>query len=170
MATPAMPGGQRRRHHHLRPTKKAKLDELRNEINVTPLVDVCLVLLIIFMVVVPLMERGREVELPKTRNHVADKDTLQPIVIIERNGELFVDKEKVPSTDVMAERVKKEWENLTDLNSRLKKKDNEREGEGRVLLKAHPDTFYGKVYPVIISLHELGAVGIDLGTKEFKEK
>ena len=98
------------------------------QINVTPLIDVLLVLLIIFMVVVPLMERGREVELPKTRNHVADKDTLQPIVIIER------------------------------------------EGEGRVLVKAHPEAFYEKVYPVIMSLHELGATGIDLGTKEFKEK
>jgi biopolymer transport protein ExbD len=166
----AAPGSKKHRRHHLRPIKSPKIDGVRNEINVTPLVDVCLVLLIIFMVVVPLMERGREVELPQTRHHVRDKDTLQPIVVIEREGTLFVDKEKVPNTQVMGERIKQAWQDLENLNTRLKKKDNEREGEGRVLVKAHPEAFYGKVYPVIMALHELGATGIDLGTKELKEK
>jgi biopolymer transport protein ExbD len=165
----ATPRGTHHRHH-LRPGKKPKIDEVRNEINVTPLVDVCLVLLIIFMVVVPLMERGREVELPKTRHHNPGKDTLQPIVIVEREGTLFVDKEKVPNKEVMGERVKKGWEDLANLNTRLMKEADQREGEGRVLLKAHPDAYYEKIYPVIMALHELGATGIDLGTKEFKEK
>ena len=60
----------------------AKLDSVRNEINVTPLVDVCLVLLIIFMVILPMLARGKEVELPETLHHSKDKDTRQPIVAL----------------------------------------------------------------------------------------
>ncbi len=62
--------------------KKPALDPVRNEINVTPLVDVCLVLLIIFMVITPLMARGKEVPLPKTRNQSNEKDKLQPVVSV----------------------------------------------------------------------------------------
>ncbi|MGA0323216.1 MAG: biopolymer transporter ExbD, partial [Ilumatobacteraceae bacterium] len=43
-----------------------KPPEVHNEINVTPLVDVCLVLLIIFMVIMPMLQRGKEVPLPQT--------------------------------------------------------------------------------------------------------
>ena len=52
--------GRRRPLVHAAPRK---LDQVRNEINVTPLVDVCLVLLIIFMVVLPMLTRGKNVEL-----------------------------------------------------------------------------------------------------------
>ena len=55
---------------------------LNSDINVTPLVDVCLVLLIIFMVVTPLMARGKEVPLPKTENQSNEKDKLQPVVSV----------------------------------------------------------------------------------------
>jgi len=48
--------------------KPKQLDEVRSDINVTPLVDVCLVLLIIFMVVTPMLSRGKDVPLPKTRH------------------------------------------------------------------------------------------------------
>ena len=45
--------------------KKAAIDHVRNDINVTPLVDVMLVLLIIFMVVTPMTGRGHDVKRPK---------------------------------------------------------------------------------------------------------
>jgi biopolymer transport protein ExbD len=46
----------------------AKRDKLQSDINVTPLVDVCLVLLIIFMVVTPLLQKGVSVQIPQTDN------------------------------------------------------------------------------------------------------
>lgn len=152
------------------PKKKPKIDEVRNEINVTPLVDVCLVLLIIFMVILPLMERGRQVELPQTRHHAKSEDTQQPIVVIEKGGKLFVDKDEVPDLATMQDRVKEEWKALRARNNQLGKEGGERQGEGRVLVKAEVGTRYEKVYPVIMALHDVGAVGIDLGTNEYKEK
>ncbi len=159
----------RRRKLHA-PPKAPKLDEVRNEINVTPLVDVCLVLLIIFMVVLPLMERGKQIPLPETMNHESSEDTQQPIVVITREGTLYVDKAKMKDIAAVKKAVKKEWDSLIELNNRIGKEADERAGEGRVLLKAEPDTLYNKVYPVIIALHEIGAAGIDLGTNERVEK
>ena len=159
------------RRGRIRKTPKApKLDEVRNEINVTPLVDVCLVLLIIFMVVLPLMERGKQIPLPLTVNHESSEDTQQPIVVVTREGTLYVGKKKVKDLEEVKKEVKKEWESLTERNSLLKKKADERDGEGRVLLKAEPDTLYNKVYPIILALHEINASGIDLGTNEYIEK
>ena len=159
----------RRRKLHA-PPKSPKLDQVRNEINVTPLVDVCLVLLIIFMVVLPLMERGKQIPLPLTYNHESSEDTQQPIVVVTREGTLYVDKAKMKDVEAVKQAVKDEWEALTERNSLLKKKADERDGEGRVLLKAEPGTLYKKVYPVIIGLHDAGASGIDLGTNEYVEK
>jgi biopolymer transport protein TolR len=145
-----------------------KLDSVRNEINVTPLVDVCLVLLIIFMVILPMLARVKEVELPKTMHHSKDKDTRQPIVAITEEGKIFVDKEMVPDVPTMRSRVEDEWKALEAQNAALGSKADRR-GEKRVLLKAHQKSKYKQVYPVIIELHEMGAVGIDLGTNEADE-
>ena len=65
-------------HRHRTPTvhrAKRKLDDVRSDINVTPLVDVMLVLLIIFMVVLDKLARGKDVPLPKTKNHTEKRDT-----------------------------------------------------------------------------------------------
>lgn len=159
--------------HKKRPAAKKKppkLDAVHSEINVTPLVDICLVLLIIFMVILPLMERGRQVELPKTRHHKSSEDTQQPIVVIDKYGKLFVDKDPVPDMKTMQDRVREEWKALEARNVQLGKEVDDRDGEGRVLVKAEIGTSYGKVYPVIMALHDIGAVGIDLGTNELKEQ
>jgi biopolymer transport protein TolR len=68
---------------------------LRSEINVTPLVDVCLVLLIIFMVVTPLL-RGIEVDLPKTAHPLAMPEVPgQLSIFLTDAGEVFVGPELV---------------------------------------------------------------------------
>jgi biopolymer transport protein TolR len=161
---------QAARHNRGRLVHKAppKLDSVRNEINVTPLVDVCLVLLIIFMVILPMLARGKEVELPKTLHHSKDKDTRQPIVAVTEEGKIFVDKEMVPDVPTMRSRVEDEWKALEAQNAALGSKADRR-GEKRVLLKAHQKSKYKQVYPIIIALHEMGAVGIDLGTNEADE-
>ena len=50
-------------------------DKLQSDINVTPLVDVCLVLLIIFMVVTPMLQKGIDVQLPVTDNPTRSRRT-----------------------------------------------------------------------------------------------
>jgi len=69
----------------------------KSEINVTPLVDVVLVLLIIFMVIQPLMTRGYDVQVPPNAPPSAEqqKSTDQLIVTMTGNNEIFLNKEKV---------------------------------------------------------------------------
>src|SRR5262245_46180451 len=109
------------RHNRRRLVHKAppKLDSVRNEINVTPLVDVCLVLLIIFMVVLPELVRGKEVPLPQTRNHTQQNDTRQPIVVIDQDGQIYVDTELVPNIQTMMSKVEDEWKALAAQNQQL---------------------------------------------------
>jgi biopolymer transport protein ExbD len=66
------------------------------DINVTPLVDVVLVLLIIFMVVTPMLSSGVDVDLPKVKTAEEEKDMGQHMVISVRNdGAIFVDRDQV---------------------------------------------------------------------------
>ena len=54
---------------------------IKNDINVTPLVDVVLVLLIIFMVITPMLQRGRDVHLPKAQEIAKDESKSDPLVL-----------------------------------------------------------------------------------------
>jgi len=65
------------------------------EINVTPLVDVMLVLLIIFMVTAPLLTAGVPVELPDSRASALDQEPEQVTVSIDREGTIYIDQEAV---------------------------------------------------------------------------
>lgn len=62
---------------------------LHSEINVTPLVDVCLVLLIIFMVVLPSMVNGVDVRLPRTASEVSVDERVLPVTVKE-DGSVYV--------------------------------------------------------------------------------
>ena len=72
------------------------------EINVTPLVDVMLVLLIIFMVTAPLMMVGVPVQLPKTSATKVSQITKPVVVSINREGRLFVREEEIASGALLA--------------------------------------------------------------------
>jgi len=100
-----------------------------SEINVTPFVDVMLVLLIIFMVTAPLMTQGLDVELPQTETVSAlpsDKDHL--ILTIDKNGKMMLDDYVVTEQD------------LPGHLERLVKKQNK-----QLFLRADTNVAYGKV-------------------------
>ncbi|HKA91823.1 MAG TPA: biopolymer transporter ExbD [Haliangiales bacterium] len=125
---------------------------MRNDINVTPLVDVCLVLLIIFMAVNEKLQRGMDVPLPGTRHHAIQTDTGQPIVSVTREG-IYWGRERLRGTDELKRRAV--------------------EARGRqtepIHVKAGADLLYGEVYPVLIALKEAGSPGAELATQELKD-
>ncbi|MCY4189342.1 MAG: biopolymer transporter ExbD [Bryobacterales bacterium] len=79
-----------------------------NEINVTPMVDVMLVLLIIFMVITPMLSKGVSVDLVRTRNPVAmdEADAEDAVVVaVTRDGQVFLGTSKLDALDALTARV-----------------------------------------------------------------
>jgi biopolymer transport protein TolR len=119
------------------------------EINVTPLVDVMLVLLIIFMVTAPLLTAGVPIELPDSRANALDQDPKQVTISIDREGYIFIDKDQVPVGGFP--------EALTHLN----------QGGGetpQVTLRADKALDYGRVMAVMGELNRAGFNSISLVT------
>ncbi len=85
-------GHRRRGRHH----------GLMSEINVTPMVDVMLVLLIIFMVAAPLLTVGVSIDLPETQAKAMNSDT-QPITVsIDEQGKVFLQETEIPIDEVVS--------------------------------------------------------------------
>ena len=72
------------------------------EINVTPLVDVMLVLLIIFMITAPLLVAGVPVDLPDSRAGALKQDNAPIQVSVDREGQVFIDEQAIPDNDLAA--------------------------------------------------------------------
>ena len=87
---------------HVRGRRRARKRPL-SEINVTPLVDVMLVLLIIFMISAPLLSVAVPVELPKTEANAVDAVDEPVVVSIKQDGEIFVGESAVAWEDLIAE-------------------------------------------------------------------
>lgn len=77
--------------------------DVNSEINVTPMIDVMLVLLIIFMVAAPMLTVGVPLELPEAQANALNAET-QPITIsVRSNGTVFLNETEVPIEDVVAQ-------------------------------------------------------------------
>ncbi len=152
-----MSGGRRHKVHKISTTK---LDPPKSDINVTPLVDVVLVLLIIFMVITPMMARGKEVPLPKTSYHYQLKDKQQPVVALDSSYNVWIEKEKIgPLNDATLEQLKAKIYRARD-------KVKDEASKGRVYIKAAKELPYGKVYQLIMAVKEADTDAIDLATNE----
>jgi biopolymer transport protein TolR len=122
---------------------------LISDINVTPLVDVMLVLLIIFMVTAPMMMHGVKVELPRTesKNIKSEEDPL--ILTITREKSIFIEEYKV---------------DYKNLRGKLEKIFANRAGK-EILLQADKDVPYGFVMEVMAQVKEAGITKVGMITK-----
>jgi len=135
--------GHNHRRWRLSGHKKPMIDVVRNDINVTPLVDVMLVLLIIFMLMTLIMGRGHDVTLPKARNYSQEKDKMQPVVSVDIDGNLWVEKNKLgPVTNATLKE-------MDDQIQGMWKAPKNPDGVGKIYLKADDKVEYIKVYPVL---------------------
>ncbi len=78
--------------------------EVKADINVTPLVDVCLVLLIIFMVVTPMLQKGQAVKVPVSAEpQKVPEDAKQILVVVSEKREYWINKDKVTEPQFQAQ-------------------------------------------------------------------
>lgn len=114
---------------------------LNSDINVTPLVDVCLVLLIIFMVVTPMLQKGVPVNLPVTEDPEKTPDTEKQLIIsVKADGSVYIGPNIVRKEQVQS--------SLTDIHERTP--DREVAVKGDKLVK------YGDVLDVLKACREVG--------------
>src|SRR5258708_17666964 len=95
-------------------------DEIKGDLNVTPLVDVCLVLLIIFMVVTPMLQSGVDVLLPEGP-HAEKKPGKEGdlVISIKPDGSVFVGQAWIPDRDIRSEEHTSELQSPDHLVCRL---------------------------------------------------
>ena len=115
------------------------------EINVTPFVDVALVLLIIFMITAHVMEYGIEVDVPKTRT-VASSIQEHPIVVITPKGDLYLGSKPVNIATLVSE-----------VHARYP-------GEAAVYLRADRITMWEPIVQVLNALHD-GKIAVNAVTE-----
>jgi biopolymer transport protein TolR len=139
---------------NVRKGKTRKKSAVVGDINVTPLVDVVLVLLIIFMVVTPMIASGVAVDLPRTVNHFKKPDDGKDIII-------SVTKEK--AVYMMANAIKKE-----DLPRRIQE-ERRKHPEKTVFVKGDSRAAYGAVREVMELIHKADIDDVMLGTEDVKQ-
>jgi biopolymer transport protein ExbD len=83
-------------------------DQLNNTINTTPLVDVMLVLLIIFLITIPVVTQTIKLELPKERNLPTQTKPENIVLAINRDGEVFWGMERIADHEALVARLKVE--------------------------------------------------------------
>jgi biopolymer transport protein ExbD len=81
-------------------------DQLNNSINTTPLVDVMLVLLIIFLITIPVVTQTIKLELPKERNLPTQTKPENIVIAVNRDGEVYWGLERMPDTEALVARLK----------------------------------------------------------------
>jgi biopolymer transport protein ExbD len=130
-------------------------EDMKSDINVTPLVDVCLVLLIIFMVVTPMLQKGKPVMLPQTerpdKKPESDKELL---ISVQSDKTIFIDTKWFPDKEFAAK--------MKELGERSSNKD--------VLIKADQRLNYGDVKNVMRMVKDGGFERVGLITEKKGDK
>jgi len=129
-------------------------EEVRSEPNVVPLCDVLLVLLIIFMVVTPLVQKGVDVKLPSALNTASMPDSPDVVLAVKRDGTLYVNESKVT------------MENLQNALEEAFLTVSEK----KLYIKADQELEYGKIVDLIDVMREAGIEIVGIITDKKTEK
>jgi biopolymer transport protein TolR len=140
--------------HHVGSRGRRRRSPAMSEINVTPFVDVMLVLLIVFMVTAPLLTVGVPVDLPKTRAPALGQDKEPLSVTIAKNGKLYLQKEVV-TEDQLVPKLQAISQNGYDQ---------------RIFVRGDQTVDYGRVMVVMGLLASAGFTHIGLVTDVQKPK
>lgn len=136
-----------------------------SEINVTPFVDVMLVLLIIFMVTAPMMQQGLNVQLPETESQTAAIAKNPFVLVIKKNGKIFINTSSpassVSKTPLMEISLQQLGEKLKAILSARKDK--------HIYIQADKSTNYGQVAAALAELQVAGLTKVSLITT-FKKR
>jgi biopolymer transport protein TolR len=124
------------------------------EINVTPLVDVVLVLLIIFMVTAPLMQRGIDVDLPRTVSQTSEQED-RIVVSVGKDGKIFIGDVQVP---------------IEDLSDQIRRRVGEHQNQKAVFLRGDKTLRYEIIMQVMDEMKRSGVPTIGLVTEPVREK
>ena len=124
-----------------------------SEINVTPLVDVMLVLLIIFMITAPMMGKGVEIDLPKAKAQPMEVDESKLMMTIDSERRVFLGKTEIPHEKL---------EDALLTNARLKR-------EGELYLQADRNIPYGFVVQVMAIIKKAGVPKLGMVTDPLDE-
>jgi len=128
------------------------------DINVTPMADVMLVMLIIFMVVTPMLQKGAPVDLPKTKNpaEMSDADKDDAIRVgIARDGKFYLGQERIL---------------IDDLTSKVSDILKDRTGDKTVYVKGDARAKYGDIVKVVDSVRAAGVDKIGLLSEKLDEQ
>jgi biopolymer transport protein TolR len=136
------------------PIRKNGRKNLVSEINVTPLVDVMLVLLIIFMITAPMMTQGLNVDLPETTSKSLRQEEKPLVVTIDKNGEISIN--NVPQVRAL---MIQELEKSYSINNNQP-----------IFLKADKNVAYGIVVEVMADIKGVGFDKIGMITKPSEKK
>ena len=132
-----------------------KTASYNSDINVTPMVDVMLVLLIIFMVITPMLQKGQNVQMAKTNNPIAMEDADKEdaiLVAVQRDGKVYFDTEQV---------------SLENLQTKVQDKLSNR-ADKKIYIKADARAKYGIVVQVVDSVRTAGVDQVGLLTEQKK--
>ncbi|HUO06249.1 MAG TPA: protein TolR [Candidatus Binataceae bacterium] len=120
-----------------------------SQINVTPLVDVMLVLLVIFMVTAPIIQQGVEVSIPKVKAAALPGKEEQFVVSITRPGDVYLNDTKI-STDALTQKLKAISEERPDR---------------QVFIRADANVAYGKVIGTMAAIKAAGVENVGMVTE-----
>jgi biopolymer transport protein ExbD/biopolymer transport protein TolR len=132
--------------------------KVNSDINVTPMVDVMLVLLIIFMVVTPMLQKGVSVDLAKVNNpeQMPDADKEDALIVaVMRTGDVFFGNDKLQGLDQLTGKIKDRLANKSDK---------------RVYIRADARAKFGRVVEVVDDIRAAGVDQLGLLTDQRKEK